>query len=461
MKRILSALLFLCVTAGSSIAASQAVERPEAFDPAGRISAITPPMAARLALGPPAWRITGDYREARLFRLSDEAFVIVVTRRDGTVERYSITAADREYLRQRTATLPPGFEEQFGLAAQRAAAVIRNDRFVLTQSLLGLTVYAPAFAGAISNDNAGRLAGYLLAAGASFFGASEIARRIEITPAQNGYAAAGGLHGALGGWGLTYALGGNDRAQAAGTLFGGLGGVAAGLALGADRSVDEVHATIFGAHAGVGLALLAQYGMRGNEPVLEPGLGEVNEPHPTRAEAAALVGAGLAGHQLGALYPRLVPYNVTAGDVEALRVTGLVGMLAGSIAISNRDPGNAAVATALGAGLLGGIVAGDRLLVRRFDYSTGDAGFLALGAGAGALMGAGLYVLVDRERDDDAVARSLATAGAAGGIVASSWYINASRDRGSPFARLQFTPGNAALALAGVRGVHSIASLRF
>jgi hypothetical protein len=95
-------LLALVLAVSTARAGAQIVERPEPFDSAGRVQLITPIVAARLQLAPPAWRITGDFREARLFSTGDGGYVIVVTRRDGAQERYAVTAADRDYLRTKT-----------------------------------------------------------------------------------------------------------------------------------------------------------------------------------------------------------------------------------------------------------------------------------------------------------------------------------------------------------------------
>ena len=156
--------LLLAVLAAAALPAAlraQVVERPEAFDSAGRLVAITPPVAARLQLQPPAWRITGDFRDARLYNLSDAGYVIVVTRRNGTVERYLITAEDRAYLRARTRNLPPGLDEQISEGLAQVEQLARGgalNAFVRDQTILGLTVYAPSFAYAVTNEAAGRIA---------------------------------------------------------------------------------------------------------------------------------------------------------------------------------------------------------------------------------------------------------------------------------------------------------------
>src|SRR5688572_31449761 len=85
-------LLAVLLAALPAALRAQVIERPEPFDSAGRLVAITPVIAARLQLQPPAWRITGDFRDARLYSLSGAGYVIVVARRNGSVERYLITA---------------------------------------------------------------------------------------------------------------------------------------------------------------------------------------------------------------------------------------------------------------------------------------------------------------------------------------------------------------------------------
>ena len=54
---------------------AQVRERPVPFDSAGRVLAITPPLAARLGLASPAWPVTGDYLDARLYAIDDGAGV--------------------------------------------------------------------------------------------------------------------------------------------------------------------------------------------------------------------------------------------------------------------------------------------------------------------------------------------------------------------------------------------------
>ena len=81
-------------------AQAQARERPVAFDNAGRVTVITPPLAARLGLSTPVWPVTGDYLDARLYAIDDAstAFVLVVRRQREVLERYSVDAGQRREL---------------------------------------------------------------------------------------------------------------------------------------------------------------------------------------------------------------------------------------------------------------------------------------------------------------------------------------------------------------------------
>ncbi|HUF28597.1 MAG TPA: hypothetical protein VMM18_16580 [Gemmatimonadaceae bacterium] len=443
-------------------ASAQEVETPVAFDSAGWVMVLTPRSAARLTLGPPAWRITGDYREARLFRLTDDRYVIVVTRPSGALERYPITRDEREILRARTSTLPPGFDEQLAGAAAGLRRATRNSEFVRNQTVIGLLFYAPAFAAAITDDPAGATAAYLLAAGGSFFAASELTRQVEISDAQNAYATHMATRGTLIGMGLAHTLGGNRNWIGSGGFVAGLGGTAMGIWLGRNRTVGEAAATGFGADVLALMTVIGHVYLRSDSVWTENGETQSRRrDYPTRGEAGTLVGAGLVGYQLGALYPRLVSYNVTAGDVRSLWVTGGIGMLGASTLIAGGGTSDELKATAVIAGFAVGAVLGDRVNVSRLDLTLGEANTLLLGSAAGGLMGAGLYVLADRERDNDAMARGLATAGAIAGFWLTERFVEPVGDAGSSFSNLEINPAGAAMAAMKMRGTFPIISLRF
>ncbi len=417
MKRVsLAGFVLVAVLATGGSLRAQAVETPQPFDSAGRVTRLTPLDAARLELRPPAWRITGDFAEARLFRVTDSAYVVVVTRRSGAVERYALTAADRDYLLARTSTLvppelPPPTREGFERAA---GAVTRETRiaFVRDQAILGLTVYGPAAAFAISDHDAGRLAAYLLTAGATFFGATTYARGNEITPQQNRLASHAALHLGGGGWAVATLLDADDNGTGASILVGALGGTTAGLWAGQFMTDAEVAASSFGADAGLVLAGLPMIGYNQEH-------GSVNE----KTVAGGLLTAGLAGYPLGRFYARRATYHVTPGDVYSLWTAGSLGALAGLVLVPDLD--KQAGWYAMTAGFAAGLVGGDFLLVRRLDYTRGEGATLGLGTAAGALIGAGVFTLVDRDRDNDRLLAGLAAAGAIGGAALTTRLVGA------------------------------------
>ena len=484
LARILTLLCAVALapvtTARWSTAAAQAVERPEAFDSAGRVMVVTPSIAARLELLPPAWRITGDYREARLFALGDESYVVVVQRRSGDVERYSITKEDRAYLRAKTSSLPPdlaeqlrtGFSDAVRGAREVAAAPSSRTAFVVNQTALGFLVYGPSFAAAVTNEDAGRIATYLLVSGGSFFAASAYAQAYGITPAQNRLASWGAVHGGLGGLGLTYGLGATNDGQAAGVFVGSLAGTVAGVYFGNELSLAEVQAANFGADA---LAIVA-LGVTGAMNGFESGSGISR-----RTSVATIAGAGLVGYPLGVMYPGRVRYNVTDGDVITLYASGGVGTLLGlAVAEATKAAGSGRL-LGVGLGFAAGAVAGDPLLVRRFDHSFSQGLLVVLGGAMGSLMGAGVYALASDDRSNDAALATLAALGGAAGIMGAGYFSappDDARSGGQPAApaaprtsptsvpptsssRLQFSPTAAALAAAGVPGRHPILSVRF
>ena len=452
MRILLALLLF-----AAPVAAAQVVETPQAFDSAGRLMAITPSVATRLQLGPPAWRVVGDYAEARLYAIGGDAYVLAVTRRDGSVERYSLTGADRNYLRERTSTLPARF-------AVRPDRADRN-KFVRNQTILGLLVYAPAFADAITDDPAGGASAYLLMAGGAFFGASQLARDMTITPAMRSLSTHGALHSAIAGGTLAYVLGAggddelapdgttrideDDDAISAGIFVGGLAGTAAGLYFGNRMTSGQAVASGFGADASALTMLGLILALKNDD----------GDDDLSRGEAALLVGAVGVGYPVGYMYARTVPYRVTGGDVGTLWVSGLLGTSAAGITIAGTDPSRTVAALTLTGGFLGGLVLGDRVFVRRFDHTAGDATQMALGGAAGGLIGLGIANLIDKSENGH-LGMALFTAGAAGGVAVTHALIEPGGDEGR-FSSLRFNPTGAALAAAGVRGRYPLISLSF
>src|SRR6476469_10201828 len=147
----LGALLFPFATMHAQI-----VERPVPFDNAGLVVVMTPFIADRAGLRPPWWPVSGEFTDARLFTANDSTYVLAVTRRTGVVERYALSSTDREAIRAVVSRLP------------RETIMARTDArgtFIRDQTLLGIFVYGPAFAGAIGENSGSQSAGYLVVAG--------------------------------------------------------------------------------------------------------------------------------------------------------------------------------------------------------------------------------------------------------------------------------------------------------
>src|SRR5690242_15307513 len=154
-----SRLFVVLLTTCSGLLGAQTIERPQPFDSAQRIVAVTPALAERLHLEAPVWPVRGDYREARLYSVEPGGgFVLVVQQASGVLERYSLTDAERVSLR--------GAIDAAMIATGRPSAEAANDivsepagnAFARHQTLLAATIYAP-LAASIADD--GRVAGAL------------------------------------------------------------------------------------------------------------------------------------------------------------------------------------------------------------------------------------------------------------------------------------------------------------
>jgi hypothetical protein len=434
---------------------AQIVERPVPFDSSGLVTVMTPFLAERAALRPPWWPVSGDFTEARLFTANDSTYVLAVTRRTGVVERYALSATDRDAIRAVVSRLP------------RAVVVARNDArnaFIKNQTILGLVAYGPTFAGAISDNSTGITAGYLVVAGGTFFAASEIARRTSISRAQSDLAFNMGHNGALAGWATMYVLGASNRAQSGGAFVGGLAG--AGLGVGIGRSMTEADAVgaAFGSDMGAIIGWGAMEAIRGDQtctqpdPTLPP---NCSRHLGVRTEVTMILASGIIGYPMGVLYPRNARYSVTPGDIETLWATTLVGMATSGALFIGENRSRRAVATSLTAGGVLGIIAGDRLLVQRYDHSRTDGGRVKLGAFAGGLMGAGIATLPNTNNPNPHLVLGLTAAGSLAGIIITERYLNPPSDAGRPRISVTFNPASVALLAARTPGNHSLINVRF
>lgn len=438
-----------------SHARAQVIERPVTFDSAGLVTVMTPYLADRAALRPPWWPVSGEFTEARLYTVNDSTYVLAVTRRSGVVERYALSGPDREAIRAVVSRLP------------RETIVARTDArnaFIRGQTLLGIGVYGPAFAGAIGDNSGSYSAAYLVVAGGSFFAASEISRRTFISRPQADLSTNMGFNGALAGWGIAYLLHARDKAEYAGGFIGGVTGATIGVRVARNMTEADAVASGFGSDIGAMIAFGTMEALRGNRECTfdQTTFMETCTTRrlSNRSEVAVVLASGLIGYPIGLLYPRNAMYNVTAGDVQILTPTALLGAGAG-ISLLNRNTSYSHFALAATIGGVIGMMAGDRFLVQRYDHDRDDADRISLGTGAGALMGAGIAALGSSSRNNPHVVGGLSVAGGLAGLIVTERYVRPSRDAGRPRFRVTFIPASIPLLAARAPGNYSLLNVRF
>ena len=326
----------------------------------------------------------------------------------------------------------------------------RTD-FVRNQALIGVGLYAPAFATTVAHDGVAWAASYLLVAGGSFVAAAEISRETTITDPMQRLATGAPIRGAVAGSMLSTAFKGDARATAASMLFASVGGTAIGLWLGRAMDDGEAAATLFGSDV-IGLTALAAG--------TAAGLDDSGSSAKTRA-LLTVVGM-VAGAPLGQAYAALAPYNVSVGDLTAMTATAGVGMLAGLTVIADGTRSDQAVAAALAVGGVAGLFAGDRLLVRRYDHTPTEGRMVVAGGLAGGLMGAGVALLTGSSKGRfGTLSGVLTTVGAAGGVALSQRYLMPKADGALRLGGLKVNPLGMVAAASGIRGTHTLGSIAF
>ncbi len=456
---VLVALVVFGVRAGA-----QVTEMPVAFDSAGKVRSLTPALVGRYALTAPAWPVTGDFAEARLFSVSTGGLVLAVERRGGTVERYSLSDADAAALRSAvdvalTRTGAAVAEAQPEVISQRASGA-----FVRNQMILSWVLYAPLLA-SLANDGKTASALYLLTIGSSYFVTTGLGTKVRVTRAQNALATDGAFRGWLVTSGLLYAIWGDSidgKVYRGVGLLGALGGAAAGFAHGRRLTDSEAKA----ASSISSFAALTTFGVAGTTGFLRDS--DTTNAR-IRATVGAAIGAGLAGYLLGPRYPRTAGYAVTKGDIQLVWLGATLGTMVATTPIVESD-----VSQELGwglatAGFLGGILAGDHMFSRPLDHSTSDATQIWLGAIAGGLMGSALVVLAE---PDAQMGMAFVTAGAIAG-TAIGYNLTApgrAAEQGGSLpqtgrrlgrASIELNPMALALGVARVPGRYSLLSVRF
>lgn len=375
--RSLIASVFAGTVLLSAPVGAQAVERPVAFDSGGRVMTITPALAARLKLSAPVWPVSGDFVEARLFDRGEGTFVIVVQRSGGNVERYQLASGARSALQH---TITSAMLNTGNLSTGERQDVVSEPakgQFVRDQTLAAAFIYGPALA-SLTSSGSGATAMYLATVGATFFTSAQLANSRSISKAQNHMATNGTWRGGAIAIGVLYALSGNYVEGDVGAAAA-LGGAIAGTVIGFRAGLPLTDGEAYGATFGSTFATLTTAGLIGT-------FGGFSGDN-ARGEVAGVVGAALAGYPLGLRYVRRSAYVITPGDVSTMFTTALIGVLGAATFIGEDDPAEQVVAATLTAGLIAGTLAGDRIFVRRNDFTESEGRLMGLGALAGALLG--------------------------------------------------------------------------
>jgi hypothetical protein len=451
-------LLPVLVASCAAALGAQTVERPQPFDSAQRVVAVTPSLAQRLGLSSPRWPAHGDYREARLYSVEPGGgFVLVVEQPSGALERFVLSDAERSTLRS---VIDSAMSVSGRPTAESAADITSEpagNAFARRQTALAAVVYGP-LAASLADDPAVGGALYLAVTGGTFFASYGAAQSMTFTRAQSTLAADLGLSSAADGWLLGYAASGNsDKPVRATALIAGVVGTIAGASLAERLSDAEAHAAYRGIQTAAATTLAA---------VSAVGL-------TNRATAASVALFTPVGYAIGVRYPRRATYTVTAGDVDAVGTSGFVGAVVGAAALGQVDhPSDRVIGGLLASGFVLGELVGDWALARPYDLTEAQANLLNIGAGAGALVGVAIPVLASSE-NGTFIGGAAATGAILGmSVIAGTFHSRqqsgpagsprrSSNRSGSDGFHLGFSPASLAGAFAGIPGNHVLARLTF
>jgi len=438
-------------------ARAQVRETPVPFDSAGAIQSITPALAARLGLTAPTWPVRDDFVDVRLFASSAGGFVLAAERRDGSVDRFALAVADADALRTTINAALTQAGRVVGTEDLARVSEPARDAFVRNQTILAAAMYAPA-AAALTHDGKAGTVVYLVSVGGAYFLVTDFSKHISVTRAQNALASDGALRttGLLFGTYAAFGADVNSDIAAATALAGGIGGSVIGYRLGRGMTDAESKAMTSGSTIGA----LGAAGLAGAF-----GVGEVEKPE--RWFATAAVVGGILGYGVGPLYPRHTSYSVTKGDIQLVDLAGLLGGMAGGIAVAgSNDPDSRLASGLVTAGGAVGLLVGDRAFARRYNHTESDARLVGLGALAGGLIGAAVPVLT--ESDNGSFILGSVTLGAVLGTIGAESLVGPRTVRG-PTSRvgsddgrgLKLNLGGAAMAALGRPGFYPIARLTF
>ena len=440
---------------------AQVIETPVPFDSAGSVRSVTPALAARLGLGPPAFPASGVYLQARVYRVSTGGHVLVVERADGTLERHALTEEQFAGLRSRMEVAVASIGTRVGEERPDVISEPARGAFLRNQMILAAGLYGPLLA-SLTQDAKTGTALYLISVGGSYFALNAISKTTPITRAQNDLATDGAIRGASTAVGVLHVLSGDEMHEntySAVALGGAIAGSALGYVRGRGLTDSEAHSAMKFSTFAAGTT----FGLAGALGLLDS-TGNAEEP-----VTAAVLAAGVTGYLLGPAYPRRARHTVTAGDVRLLPIGALLGVLAGATPFVESDAEEAGFAAATAGGLAGLFLA-DRWWVRPYDHGSGDVTQTWLGTIAGGLLGGAVAVLTE---PSPAAAMAMVTGGAVIGAVAGHSLAQPARAgtlrtgsrtgaaRTDARFSVQLNPVAVVTGLARAPGTHGVVTVRF
>lgn len=467
MSRIARLIALTVLLAAWRDLRAQVIETPVPFDSAGSVRSVTPALAARLGLAPPAFPAAGGYVQARLYRVSTGGHVLVVERSDGTLERHILSEEQFAGLRARMEVAVASIGTRVGEDRPDVISEPARGAFLRNQMILAAGLYGPLLA-SLTQDAKTGTALYLISVGGSYFALNAISKTTPITRAQNDLATDGALRGASTAVGVLHVLSGDEMHEntySAVALGGAIAGSALGYIRGRGLTDSEAHSAMKFSTFAAGTTL----GLAGAVGLLDDG----NAEQPV---TAAVLAAGVTGYLLGPAYPRRARYTVTAGDVRLLPIGALLGVLAGATPFVESDAEEAGFAVAT-AGGLAGLYLAERAWARPFDHGSGDVTQTWLGTIAGGLLGGSVAVLTE---PSPAAALGMVTGGAIIGALAGHALARparaaslrtgsrvgavradaARRAAAAPFS-VDLNPAAVVTGLARVPGAHGMLTVRF
>jgi hypothetical protein len=286
---------------------------------------------------------------------------------------------------------------------QKSKKVNKRPWAALTTSsgLFGLTLYGPTMATQAGNSGRAAVGLYLLTVGASIAAPLTFYRPQDVTWSMSDLAHTGFSRGLMHGALFASLVDAKSDAQLGLSSLFSLSEGFAGLAYAQKSKLSTGHThTLTVTHDISMISMLSALAIF--EPKTEEGL------------TAPLLLSGLAGYGLGDLFYKKSGRQDTWGNMEAVRMSSFVGLLASAALVSNLELDNKVGGVTFLAGALGGAGAGLALTKTR-TLSTVDALITDLTAVGGGFAGAGLTYMLGFEEEP-------ILWGAVAGSVAGYWF---------------------------------------